>query len=114
MEGLILAVFGKIIPGGGYYKSTGNLIRSALFGAGSKHGDILMIGSVWFWPTIYLARRYLDCIFAWFKEDKVRAAGVLALVLAGAGLAHNKIWAPMNADVALVAVGFMFAGTIPI
>ena len=107
---MIVAVFGKVMASGGYYGNTKNLILAALFGAGVKHGDILLIGSIWFWPTIFLARRYLDCIFTWFTKDKARAAAVIALVLAGVGLAKEKIWAPMNADVALVAAGFMFAG----
>ncbi|MBR4759527.1 MAG: acyltransferase family protein, partial [Lachnospiraceae bacterium] len=107
---LIVAIFGKMIEGGGYYGNTSNLIKSALFGAGVDHDEIKLIGSIWFWPTIFLARRYLDCIFSWFEKDWARAIGVMVLVLMGVGFSKEKIWTPMNADVALVAVLFMFTG----
>lgn len=100
----------KIMGGTPYYASMRDVLRSALFGCGVKHDDISLIGAIWFFPTMYFARRYMDFIFVTVKKEMHRAFLVATFVLAAIGLAKEKVWLPLNVDVAMVAVLFMYVG----
>lgn len=93
-----------------YYGNMRNVIKAAFLGSGVKHDGILPIGAVWFFPTIYFARRYMDIIFAVGKKELQRASMVVGVVLAGVWLASKKVWLPLNIDVAMAAVLFMYTG----
>ncbi len=107
---LIVMISTKIMGGTPYYGSMRDVLRSALFGCGGKHKGISLIGAIWFFPTMYFARRYMDFIFVTAKKEVHRALLVAAFVLSAVGLSKEKIWLPLNVDVAMVAVLFMYVG----
>lgn len=106
----VVMISTKIMGGTPYYASVWEVLRSALFGCGVKHDDISLIGAIWFFPTMYFARRYMDFIFATGKRELHRALLVGAFVLGAVGLSKEKVWLPLNVDVAMAAVLFMYVG----
>ncbi|MBE5882340.1 MAG: hypothetical protein E7289_08560 [Lachnospiraceae bacterium] len=100
----------KIMGETSYYGNLRNVIKAALLGSGVKHNGILPIGAVWFFPTMYFARRYMDIVFVIAKKELHRMFMVAAFVLAGIVLASKKVWLPLNVDVAMAAVLFMYTG----
>ena len=107
---MIVIISTKIMGGTHYYGSTREVLKSAFFGCGATHDGISLIGAIWFFPTMYFARRYMDFIFVTVKKELYRALLVAAFVLAAVGLMKEKVWLPLNVDVAMVAVLFMYAG----
>lgn len=93
----------------GYYDSMSSLFRSIMFGSGSGHNGIRLIGEVWFLLAMFWTRRIMDAVF--LCENKIyRLMIVCGLVGTGIALAAAKLWVSTNIDIAFVAVGFMYSG----
>ena len=93
----------------GYYDSINDLLKSAIFGSGCGYNGIKLIGEIWFLLAMFWSRRIMDTVFL-FQNLKYRFLIILSLIGIGVSLAGNKIWIPLNIDIACVAVGFMYAG----
>ena len=107
---MLVIISTEIMQGMHYYPSVREVVKSALFGCSVTHDEILQIGAIWFFPTMYFARRYMDAIFVLAKKERYRALLVAAFVLGAVGLSKENVWIPLNVDVAMVAVLFMYAG----
>ena len=94
-----------------FYHSIPELCKSALYGFGSDYAGIKMIGELWFLPTMFWARRYIEALFL-CENRHYRLILVCALVGIGIGLASEWAWLPSDIDIAMVAAGFMYAGWV--
>lgn len=93
----------------GAYDSLSALFKSALYGSGSNHNGIRLIGEIWFLLALFWARRIMDAVF--LCENRLfRLFLVIGIAGAGIALAAAGLWIPANVDIAFVAVGFMYAG----
>lgn len=84
-------------------------LRSALYAYGADYGEVKLIGGLWFLPTIFVARRFMNLIFSIDMKECYRAAVFLFFTFLGVQISRY-VWAPLNIDVALIASGFMYAG----
>ena len=108
----LVAVFWLLIRAQGKtgaYDSLPALLKSALYGSGSNHNGIRLIGEIWFLLALFWARRMMDAVFC-CKRELCRFLLVMGIVGAGIALAAAGLWIPADVDIALVAVGFMYAG----
>ncbi len=107
-----VAVFLLIIRangGTGYYESVDSLIISALYGYGATHHGITLIGEIWFLLAMFWVKRIMDGVTL-LRKPALQAGAAALCVAAGIFLAAKRKWVPTNADIALAAAGFVFAG----
>ena len=107
---LLVMISTKIMGGTPYYGSMRDVLRAALFGYVGTHDGVPLMGGIWFFPTLYFARRFMDFIFVTAKKELHRGILVGMVVLVAVGIAKEKIWIPLNIDVAMAAVLFMYVG----
>lgn len=84
-------------------------LKSAIYAYGSDYGEIKLIGGLWFLPTIFVARRFMNLAFSIDMKEHYRAVVFLFFTFLGVQISRY-VWVPLNIDVALIASGFMYVG----
>lgn len=103
---IIFNIYANKAISGDYILQT---LKSALYAYGSDYGEIKLIGGLWFLPTIFVTRRFMNLAFSIDMKEHYRAVVFLFFTFLGVQISRY-VWVPLNIDVALIASGFMYVG----